>query len=157
MDNKEYRENQKKQKKSLKKYRRHIIKAAIFGGIAIASAFLFPTGLVGVLKGLLGDYIGGSVAFFTQWGLAGAGIIGATSNVIKANVERNKIEKSQDEEEDIVDCIINENDNLERKVNNLEKQKDKTINKDNTKSNDRVVKIDNSLEYEEENQKKYTK
>ena len=101
MDNKEYRENQKKQKKSLKKYRKHIIKAAIFGGIAVASAFLFPAGVFPAIKGLLGESAAINITFFTQWGIAAGGLIGAVKNIFQAHKERKNIENAQDEEEDI--------------------------------------------------------
>ncbi len=155
----EYQSNQKKQRKSLKKYRKSILKALLWGGIGIASAFLIPYGgMFSALKGFIGESIAMNATFFTQWGVALAGVGGAVINGIKAIHERNKIEKAQDEEEDIVDRILNENDNLSKKIDNLEKQKTKEENKKNTMSNDLTKNNRNiDIDYEEEKEKVRTK
>lgn len=125
---KEYSKNQKYQRKSFKKYRKYIGRILLWGGIAVASAFLIPYGgLFAALKGLLGEYVASSVTFLTQWGLVAAGGIGSIINAIKANRERKKIDDAQDDEEKIIDSMINENDELKRKVENLEKSKTKTL------------------------------
>ena len=156
MDSVAYKTNQNKQKKSLKKYRKHILKALLWGGIGLASALFFPAGVFPALKGVLGESIAMNATFLTQWGIAAAGGIGAVVNTIKANRERKKIEVSQDEEEDIVDAMITENDNLSRKVEGLEKQKVKEEKKSNTLGNN-LTKSNSSIDYEEEEEKKHTR
>ena len=155
MDNKEYSTNQKKQKKSFKKYRKYIGRIFLWGGIALVSAAFFPVGVATALKGMLGDFLGGSASFFLQWGIAGAGAIGAAVNGIKANSERKKIEIAQDEEEDIVDRIINENDNLTKKVESYEKSinKEKDITESKVKTNGNYVRSSQIDDYEEEAEK----
>ena len=158
MDNSEYQKNQKQQKKSFSKFRKFMGKVLLWGGIAVASAFVVPYELMlGALKPILGESIAINATFFTQWGIAGLGVIGAAVNAIKAHRERKKIENAQDEEEDIVDRIITENDNLNRKVDSLEKQKVKEENKSNTKTNSNLIKSNNSIDYEEEEEKTYTR
>ena len=131
--NKEYDKNQKYQRKSFKKYRKYIGRILLWGGIAVASAFILPYGaLFTALKGLLGESIASSATFFAQWGIVAAGGIGAVINAIKANRERKEIDNAQDDEENIIDSMVNENEDLKRKVESLEKGKTKSID-ENTK------------------------
>lgn len=118
------------------------------GAVAVASAFVIPYGgLFTALKGLLGESIAINATFFTQWGIAAAGVIGSVINVIKANRERRKIDNAQDDEENIIDSMVNENDELKRKVENLEKSKVKTM-----EENQKVKSLDDkekSIHYQE--------
>lgn len=160
--NKEYNDNQKKQRKAFKKYRKYIGKILLWGGISVVSTFVLPwNGLLNLLNPILGNYIAGSVTFFSQWLLTGAGVLGAVTNAIKANRERKRIDDSQDEEENIIDGMVNENDELKRKVENLEKSKSKTIDKEEryTKTYDDKEKELHTIEKEENDEKgkKYVK
>lgn len=126
--NKEYEKNQKSQRKSFKNYRKYIKKGIILGAIAVASAFVIPFGgLMTALKGVVGESLAMNATFFTQWGLTALGGIGAIVNGIKARNARKNIDNAQDEEENIIDGMVNETDDLKRKVNQLEKTKTKTL------------------------------
>ena len=144
---KEYDKNQKAQKKSLEKYRKHIGKALLWGGIGLASALFFPAGVFPALKGLLGESIAMNLTFFTQWGIAAAGAIGAGVNSLKAHKERKKIEESQEYEEEIIDAMQDEKTNLEEKVKEYENELSKQ--KANTKANDNKKTNNYSEEYQE--------
>ncbi len=158
MNNLEYNKNQKEQKKSFKKYRKYMGKILLWGGIALASAFIAPYGLMlGALKPLIGESLAMNATFFTQWGIAAFGALRAGINAAKAHHERKKIDDAQDEQEDIVDSMINENDNLKRKVENLEKQKVKEEDKSYEKTNNNLVKSNQGIDYDEEEEKKHTK
>ena len=158
---KEYSKNQKYQRKSFKKYRKYIGRILLWGGIAVASAFILPYGaLFTALKGLVGEYVAGSATFFAQWGLTALGGIGAVVNTIKANRERKKIDNAQDDEENIIDSMVNENDKLKRKIENLEKSKTKDLDHEvKIKSMDDKEKTINTHDIEEsiEKEKKYVK
>ena len=145
---KEYDKNQKEQKRTFKKYRKFIGKALLYGGIGLASALFFPAGVFTALKGLLGESIAMNLTFFTQWGIAAAGAIGAGVNALKAHKARKKIEESQDYEEEIIDSMQEEKDNLEEKVKEYEKEL--TKQKDNNKTNDNSKTNSNTNEYQEE-------
>ena len=121
---KEYRANQRKQKRTFKKYRKYIGRVFLWAGIGLASALFFPGGaIMGALKGLMGEYLAGSLAFFGQWGIAAAGLVGSIVNGIKAHNAAKTIDDSQEEEENIVDCMVRDKEQLERKVDNLSKTK----------------------------------
>ena len=129
--NNEIRNNQKEQRRSLKKYRKHIGKILLWGGVAVASAFVFPYGgIFNLLKGVIGESLAMNAVFFTQWGITGAGLIGGIMNAIKAKHERGKLENAQDEAEDLADGLVNENDELKRKVEELAKDKTKELDKE---------------------------
>ena len=146
--NKEYKENQKKQKKTFKKYRKYIGRVLLWAGIGIASAIFFPgAAVMGALQGVLGEFLAGSVAFFGQWGIAAAGLVGAVTNGVKAFHAAKTINNSQEEEEDIVDSIVRDKENLERKVEDLSKTKVK--NNENTKDLEMNLTKDNSSIHEE--------
>ena len=122
---KEYRANQRKQKKTFKKFRKYIGRIFLWAGIGIASAAFFPgAAVMSALKGVMGDLLATSVAFFGQWGIAGVGFIGAMVNAIKAHHAAKTIDNSQEEEENIVDCIVRDKDNLQIKVDNLSRTKE---------------------------------
>ena len=145
---KEYDKNQKEQKKTFKKYRRFIGKALLFGGIGLASALFFPAGVFPALKGLLGESIAMNATFFTQWGIALAGAIGAGVNALKAHRARRKIEESQEYEEEIIDAMQEEKGNLEEKVKEYEKEL--TMQKENNKTSNNSKANSNTFEYQEE-------
>lgn len=158
MNSSEYSVNKKKERRSFKKYRKCIKKIFLWGGLGVLSAFVFPYGtLFTFLKGLVSEYLAGSITFIAQWGLATLGGLGAIINTINAHQERKKIEDAQDMEDDIVDVLVNENDKLTKKVEDLEKQKEKvnTEAKSNTKTNADLEKSSRNIDYEEE--KKYTR
>ena len=123
--NKEYQDNQKKQKKTFKKMRKYIGRIFLWAGIGIASAAFFPGGaIMELLKGTLGELLARSVAFFGQWGIAATGLVGAIINGIKAHNAAETIDDSQEEEENIVDCLVRDKGKLERKVEDLSKKKE---------------------------------
>lgn len=143
---KEYQANQRKQKRTFKKYRKYIGRIFLWAGIGLASALFFPgAAVMGALKGLMGEYLAGSVAFFGQWGIAAAGLVGSVINGIKARHAAKTIDDSQEEEENIVDCMVRDKEHLERKVDNLSKTKDKkeenvkTANLELVKSNSTIT------------------
>ena len=126
--NKEYEKNQNAQRKSFRKYRKYIGKILLWGAVAVASAFIIPYGgMFSALKGLVGESIAMNATFLTQWGLTAGGVIGSLVNAVKANRERKKIDDAQDEEENIIDGMVNENDDLKRKVDSFEKAKTKSL------------------------------
>ncbi len=132
MDNREYRDNQKKQKKAFSGFRKYIKRAFIWAGISVASAFLMPWSLLmPVLKIPFSPLIAGSITFFAQWGITAVGAIGAVINGLKARHAAKTVDKAQQEEENIVDCMVLEGDKLERKVENLSKSKE--LENDKTK------------------------
>lgn len=159
--NKEYDKNQKYQRKAFKKYRKYICKILLWGAVAVASAFVIPYGgLFAALKGILGESLAMNATFFAQWGITALGAIGSIVNVIKANRERKKIDNAQDDEENIIDSMVNENDELRRKVEDLEKTKTKSIEeKTNVKAYDDKEKEFDTITMEDENEKgkKYVK
>ena len=137
MDNKEYRNNQKKQKKAFKSFRKYIKRAFVWAGIGVASAFLLPwSALMPLLKIPFSPLIAGSITFFAQWGITAAGVIGAAINGLKARYAAKTVDKAQQEEENIVDCMVLEGDKLERKVENLSKSKE--LENDKTKEADEI-------------------
>jgi len=155
--NKEYYTNQKKQKKTFKKYRKYIGRILLWAGIGLASALFFPGGaLMGVIAGINSELDAVSIAFLAQWGIAALGLGGAVYNGIKAHYAAKKIDDSQEEEENIVDCIVRDKENLERKVENLSKTKVKE--EENVKTADlKLVKgnqtVTNDKDLEEEEQR----
>ena len=160
MNNKEYRENQKIQRKSFKKYRKCMWKVLIYFFLAVGSVTVLPHILAPLhepLSRLFSTLIANSIHVGAQLLVLFGGVLGGVVNAIKANKARWEIDNAQDEEENIVDSLINENEELLKKVDNLEKQKEK-VNveiKTNSKANDFVK---NNHEYvEEEKVKKYTK
>ena len=158
--NKEYDRNQKYQRKSFKQYRKYIGRILLWSGIAVASAFIIPyESLFTFLKGMLGESIAMNATFLAQWGITAVGGIGAIINTLKANHERRKIDDAQDEEENIIDNMLNENDELKKKVESLEKTKTKTIEeKTNVKSIDDKEKSYNTLDIDvDKKEKKYVK
>ena len=76
----EYLKNQKKQEKALNAYKKHNKKAFVYGLLAVIVAAFFPRSLALGLQGLFGDFWGGSIAFFAQWGIVGIGAIGSIYN-----------------------------------------------------------------------------
>ena len=145
----EYEKNQKKQKKSFKKFRKNIIKALIWGGIGLASALFFPAGVFPALKGLLGESVAINATFFTQWGIALLGAVGAGVNIYKARKERKSMEDSQDYEEEIIDAMKDENSQLKDKVKDYENQLSEQ--RENNKQNNNSKTDNYSQEYQETN------
>lgn len=142
MNKKEYRENHKELKKSMNRYRKYIWK--VIGGTVFAclSAFVFPEYLFPLLKTFLekyfSSYIAGSITFFTQIICMGASMASAIINGIKAGKAHEKIENAQYEEECMVDSLISENEELNKKVREFKKQntltntESKSVSKTNT-------------------------
>ena len=161
MSNREYRENQKKQRKEFKKYRKSMWKMFIGFLVAGAAAFVLPEfglpALNALLKGIIGEYLAGSVTVFTQIALLAGGVIGGVVNAFKAIRAKDEIDKAQDEEENIVDVLINENEDLAKKVEKHEKEK--TNVKVETKTNSKTMNYQKSNDsyVEEEEEKRYTK
>lgn len=147
---KEYQANQRKQKRTFKKYRKYIGRIFLWAGIGLASAIFFPgAAVMGALKGFMGDFLAGSVAFFGQWGIAAAGLVGSVINGIKARHAAKTIDDSQEEEENIVDCMVRDNENLVRKVDNLSKTK---VKEENVNTADlRIVKSEGANTYDKAN------
>ena len=142
MENKEYKENQKVQRKEFKKYRKHMIKMVVSLLFAVASAFIFPEHVFGFvfqfLKKFISEYLAGSIVFWAQVLCMSGGVLGGIYHAFKASQAKNAVDKAQDEEEDIVDSLITEKDNLLRKVDELSKEKEKimTENKSYTNTKD---------------------
>ena len=156
--NKEYKRNQRVQRKSFKKYRKYIGKIFLWGAIAVASAFLIPyEAMFAAIKGLLGESIAINATFFTQWGIVAGSLLGSVVNAIKANHERRKIDNAQDEEENIIDGMVNEYDKLKSKVDSLEKTKTYNLEENKAKTFDDKEKEINVIENVEEKEKKYVK
>ena len=157
---KEYSKNQKEQRKSFKKYRKYIKRSLLYGAIAIASAFVIPyEGLYTLLQGYLGESLAASATFFIQWGIAGFSALGSIFNAFNANRERKKIEDTQDEAENIFDSVVNENDELKKKVENLEKTKTKLLEEAKIKTIDdkeKVIPV-RAINNSNENKKNYVK
>lgn len=129
----EYVKNQKKQIKALNAYKKHNKKGFIYGLLAIAVAAFFPRSLALGLQGLFGDFWGGSIAFFTQWGIAGISAITSAYNLIKARHSVKKLENSQDEEGYIIDRLELDRTKKEGEVNSLKKTINRLLGKSNTK------------------------
>ena len=133
---KEYRDNQRKQKKTFKKYRKYIKKILIWAGIGIASAAFFPgAALMNALTGLIGSYYATSAAFFAQWGITAIGFGTAAYNGYKAYRAANTIDDLQDEEENTVDGICRDKDNAEKELAAVKNKEAKEIERtkdDNT-------------------------
>ena len=141
---KEYRANQRKQKKTFKKFRKYIGRIFLWAGVGIASAAFFPgAAVMGALKGVVGDLLATSVAFFSQWGIAGVGFIGAMVNAFKAHHAAKTIDDLQDEEENTVDGICRDKDNAEKELTAVKNKEAKEIErtKDDNTSVTKVVKI----------------
>ena len=159
MNNKEYLENQKIQRRSFKKYCKHMIKLLISLLFAGASAFVFPSNIFvwlnNLLKGIIGSYLSASITVWTQILCMFGGVLSGIYHAYKASKSKDEIDIAQDEEENFVDRLINENDNLTKKVENLEKEKEVENKKSNTKSD--LIKNNREISYEEEKVKKYTK
>lgn len=162
MDNKEYRDNQKQQKKAFKKYRKCMWKVLIGFLFAFVAAFALPKTILpwlfGVLKGFLSEYIAGSIVVWTQVISICAGVLTGFVNSIKAIKAKEDIDKYQGLEEDIVDSLIHEKEELEKKVEGLEKENSKV--KEETKTNTKINsfrKVNSSYEEEEEKSKSYTR
>ena len=162
MDNKEYRENQKIQRKEFKKYRKHMWKVIGYLLLAGASAFIFPynllVGLNGILKPLIGEYVADSITVLVQMlGMFG-GVVGGIVNTYKAAKAKDAVDQAQDDEEEIVNSLIDEKDNLLKKVENLEKEKEKIITESKTVTKTEEL-TRSSSEYTEEKPKtkKYTR
>ena len=162
MDNKEYRNNQKEQKNSFKKYRKSMWK--VLGGFLFAflAAFALPQTvfpwLYGILKGFLTEYVAGSIVVWTQIISICAGVLTGFVNSIKAIKAKEDIDKYQGLEEDIVDSLIREKDELQKKVDGLEKENIKV--KEETKTNTKTTtyrKVNSSYEEENEKVKSYAK
>ena len=162
MDNKEYRDNQKQQRNTFKKYRKHMWKVLIGFLFAFVAAFVLPKTvlpwLFGILKGFLSEYVAGSIIVWIQVISICLGVISGFVNSIKAIKAKEDIDKYQDLEEDIVDALINEKDELLQKVHGLEKEntKIKEESKTNTKTST-LIRVDNSYEEEKEKVKKYVR
>ena len=153
---KEYRANQRKQKKTFKKFRKYIGRIFLWAGIGIASAAFFPgAAVMGALKGVLGDLLATSVAFFGQWGIASVGFIGAMVNAIKARHAAKTIDDSQEEEENIVDCIVRDKEQAEIKLNNLERVKVKE-NEQEKELDLKLVKDNSSITNNKDDTNQYT-
>ena len=126
--NKEYYENQKKQRKSFKNYRKHMIKLLLSSLVGMAAAFALPWNIL--FKALLNittEYIAGSITVWAQILLMAYCGIKAVYHTYKAAKEKEIMDELQGSEEDMVDYLINENDKLNKKVDSLEKEKVKTI------------------------------
>ena len=156
--NKEYEVNQKAQKKSFKKYRKLIRKIILWIGLGVVSTFVFPTGIIfNFLKGFCSEYIAASIAIWAQILCMGASVVETLINSYKAIREKNKINDLQDEEENIIDVIIKENDDLTKKVEQLEK--DKLHVKENNLSKTKTLNYEMKREINNNNEeeKKYVK
>lgn len=160
MDNREYRENQKIQRKSFNDYRKHMIKVLLGFGIAIASISIFPEYvfpyLNTFLKGFMSDYLAGSLTLFTQLAFLIGGTVSGVVNSFKAVNDKVIIDKAQDREEEIIDKLINENEKLSERVNTLENEKANSISKTSSKTNTRR-RVINPYEEEQVKVKKYTR
>lgn len=159
MNNKEYQDVHKKERKAFKKYRKHMWKVIISFLIAIAAFTIIPSALVplhGLLNSLFSTYIADSIYVWIEVLIFAGGSLSGVINAIKAYNSKEDVEKYQDEEEDIVEGIKNEYDKLLNKVETLEKSKTKEENKASIKSNN-YTKHNNSSYFEIEKEKKYTK
>ena len=157
--NKEYTENQKKQRKSFKEYRKQMLKLLGSTIVGIVTAFAFPgRPIYEFLQKFFTDYIAGSITIWTQLIIMGVCGIKAVYHTFKAASEKQNIDNLQDEEENIVDYLVNENDKLNQKINSLEKEKTivKEIEKTSSKAVSNLRKV-NANEEENVKVKKYTK
>ena len=151
MDSKEYYNNQKQQRKSFKNYRKHMLKLLGSSLVGMAAAFAIPWRvLFNFLLKFTTEYIAGSVTIWTQIALMAFCGIKAVYHTYKAAKEKVKMDNLQGSEEDMVDSLINENDNLLKKVDSLENEKVKTKEevKTTTKSYDNFTKTDNAITQE---------
>ena len=116
MDNKEYRENQKVQRKSFKEYRKHMIRGLMGFGLAIVSISFLPEYVFphvnNFLKGFMSEYLAGSVTVFTQLACLVGGVASGVINAFKAINDKDTIDKAQDREEEIVEELFEEKDKL---------------------------------------------
>ena len=154
--NKEYYNNQKEQRKTFKKYRKHMLKLLASAVIGVAASFAFPGApLFAFLKSFLSEYVAGSIVVWSQiLTMAGCGI-GTIYHTFKAAREKQKMDELQGEEENMVDCLTNENDELKKKVDDKDKElaKTKEETKTESRSYDNKEKNNNSYVREEEKQK----
>ena len=136
MESKEYRENQKIQRKEFKKYRKYMWRILISILFTVASSFIFPGNLFvwlhNFLSGFLSKFIADSIVVWTQVLCMAGGVIGAVANTIKASNAKNAIDKAQDKEEDIVDSLLDQKDELLKKVDELSKEKEKVVTESKT-------------------------
>lgn len=126
--NKEYLDNQRKQRKSFKEYRNRMIKMGIGVVAAFASFTLLPELLAPVytfLAGHIGEYLAGSLVFWAEIITLIGGGLGAIYNGVKAVSAKNVVDKSQDEEEVFVKNLIDEHEKLNEKVESLTEQIEK--------------------------------
>ena len=129
MNKKEYLDNQKKQRKAFKEYRKRVVR--MFGGFAFAllSFFVLPEYVLApihnFLLGLCPASWAAGIDFGTialQFGLVAGGVVHGVYNGFKAITSKKAVDKAQDEEEAEVEGII---DNLEKAEEENAKLKDK--------------------------------
>ena len=156
--NKDYEINQKAQKKSFKKYQKYIRRIILWIGLGVVSTFVFPSGIIyNFLKGFLSEYIAGSISVWAQILCMGASVVETIVNSFKAVKEKSKINDLQDEEENIIDVIMNENDELKKKVESLEKTKSYSNQNNLNYQKDKEKRQENNIDYENEKEKKFVK
>ncbi len=153
---KEYRDNQRKQKKTFKKFRKYIKKILLWAGIGIASAAFFPgAAVMNALTGLIGSYYATSAAFFAQWGITAIGFGTAAYNGYKAYRAANTIDDLQGEEENTVDVICRDRDDAVRKYESVARKLENVKNKE-TNENEQTNDADISVAKVEKNGRVFT-
>lgn len=149
--NKEYLSNNKKQKKSLKKYRNALIKVVI-GSIIAVLGLTIPANIITSFlgKAIIDAEVSNLIAVLTKISMMAGGVVSTVVNAIKAHSAMKEYGNLEDEEEEIVNYLEKENDDNKEKSLSLEKElskekdKNKQLNKsmsDNEKSftNDKII------------------
>ena len=155
-------DNEKKQKKTFKEYRKRILKA-LFGFVAFgASLFILPefvfAPLYNFMKGFISENAASSITFFTQMFVTILSGVSGIVNSISANRAKHRLNNYQNEAEEIVNSINLENEELLSKVKELEKQKlnVNTNSKTNSRSSN-YRRNNNTYTNENVKVKKYTR
>ena len=162
--NKEYLSNNKKQKKSLKKYRKSLIKVVIGSIIAVLGLTIPANIITGFLgKAIIDAELSNLIAILTKTLMMAGGVASTVVNTIKAHSAMNEYHDLEDEEEEIVNYLEKEKDDSKEKSLSLEKEliKEKDKNKDIKKAqelnNDKLPVLNNDIQETYKNNKEDVK
>lgn len=155
--NREYLRNNKKQKKSLKKYRNALIKVVI-GSIIAVLGLTIPAHIITSFLGnlVIDAEVSNLIAVLTKTVMMAGGVSATVINTIKAHLAMKEYANLEDEEEEIVNYLEKENDDNKEKTLSLEKElaKEKDKNKEIDKENELKKNIVLSNEIKEPNENK---
>ena len=160
--NKEYLRNNKKQKKSLKKYRNALIKVVI-GSIIAVLGLTIPAHIITSFLGnlVIDAEVSNLIAVLTKTLMMAGGVSATVINTIKAHLVMKEYGNLSDEEEEIVNYLEKENDENKEKSLSLEKElakeKDKNKKMEKEIDNDKIAVLNNEIRekyvYDKENAK----